>query len=55
MFAVSERVEELAERSGSAVSPDPGEAIKGRQVVVIAVKPARRAVAPRSSLRSCSS
>jgi pyrroline-5-carboxylate reductase len=34
-----ERAEELAERSGSVVSPDPAETIKGRQVVVIAVKP----------------
>jgi pyrroline-5-carboxylate reductase len=34
-----ERAEELSERSGSAVSPDPVETIRGREVVVVAVKP----------------
>src|SRR3970040_62258 len=34
-----ERAEELSQLSGSAVSPDPVETIRGREVVVVAVKP----------------
>ncbi|HLF42046.1 MAG TPA: pyrroline-5-carboxylate reductase [Acidimicrobiia bacterium] len=34
-----ERAEQLSGDSGSAVSPDPVETIRGREVVVIAVKP----------------
>ncbi|MDP9493613.1 MAG: pyrroline-5-carboxylate reductase [Actinomycetota bacterium] len=34
-----DRAEELSQGSGSTVSPDPVETIKGREVVVIAVKP----------------